>query len=73
VTFDEALTDAMKGGGKLKRGGSPVVWIKAGWTPDSPEVYGRVQLASGLLCRAPVTLTTEDLTATDWELVPSAP
>jgi hypothetical protein len=66
MTFDEAAQLP----GNLKRRGSPVVWFKILWGGPGPELYARIKLDTGDLVKAPITLTTEDLTATDWELAP---
>jgi hypothetical protein len=66
VTFDEAVSRAVVA---IKRPG-PVEWNVVGWT-FRRELYPRIRLAAGHLVSAPVSLTAEDLAASDWELVES--
>lgn len=70
MTFDEAVSKVLLGAA-IRRPG-PVEWSVIGWDLRR-DIYPRVRLPSGMLVGAPITLTTEDITATDWELVPSAP
>jgi hypothetical protein len=68
VTFEKALGEAIEARSQLMRSSQSVVWSIDYWTPDRPELSPRI-LWRGLSCKAPVHLTAEDLTATDWELV----